>query len=88
MSFGEPEVSQLEKTEEKRNVDPRRWELYSEHRRQVWQDIQNSTNNFEQHLLAISSAALGVSLVFVKDIVPLKQAVNLKLLYTSYLFSA
>ena len=31
--------------------DKRRRDLYDEHRRQTWQDIQSSTDNFDKNLL-------------------------------------
>lgn len=58
--------------------------LYDEHRRQAWADIQSSTDSFDQSLLTLSSAALGISLVFIKEIVPFENAVWLWLLYTSW----
>jgi len=39
--------------------DKRRRDLWDEHRRQTWQDIQSSTDSFDKNLLAVSSAALG-----------------------------
>lgn len=69
----------------KADVDPRKRELYDQHKKAAWDDIQSSAKTFEQNLLVISSGALGVSLAFVKDIVPLKQAVWLGLLYSSWI---
>ena len=54
--------------------DKRRQTLYDEHRRQTWQDIQSSTDSFDKNLLAVSSAALGFSLAFIKDIAHLPTA--------------
>ena len=71
-------------SEQAKNAEQRRWELYSEHRKQAWEDIQSSTDSFDQSLLAVSSGALGVSLAFIKDVVPLKEAVWLTLLYASW----
>lgn len=65
--------------------DQSRLELYNEHRKQAWNDIQSSTDSFDQALLALSSGALGISLAFIKDIVPLKEAVWLGLLFTSWI---
>ena len=64
--------------------DNRRQELYDEHRRQTWQDIQSSTDNFDKNLLAVSSAAFGFSLVFIKDIVALGSALWRPVLYASW----
>jgi anaerobic C4-dicarboxylate transporter len=64
--------------------EKRRRDLYDEHRRQTWQDIQSSTDNFDKNLLAVSSGALGFSLAFIKDIVHLPTATWHALLYTSW----
>jgi len=61
-----------------------RWELYSEHKKQAWEDIQKSTDSYDQSLLTLSSGGLGVSIAFIKDLVPLYDAVWLCLLYVSW----
>jgi hypothetical protein len=63
-------------------------ELYIAHAKQAWDDIQSSTDSFDQSLLTLSSGALGLSLAFIKDIVPFKQAVWSKTLYASWIFFA
>jgi len=65
--------------------DRRRRDLYDEHRRQTWQDIQSSTDNFDKNLLAVSSAALGFSVAFIKDIAHLPTAVWHPVLYASWI---
>jgi hypothetical protein len=75
-----PPVTDAPKTEEEIARD-----LYNEHRKQAWADIQSSSDNFDQSLMTVSSAALGVSLLFIKDIVPLKDADWLRMLYVSWL---
>ena len=65
--------------------DKRRRDLYDEHRRQTWQDIQSSTDNFDKNLLAVSSAALGFSLAFIKDSVHFPTAKWHPVLYASWL---
>jgi len=50
--------------------EARRWELYKAHLQQAWGSIDSSTDSFDQALLAVSSGALGLSLAFIKDIVP------------------
>lgn len=62
-----------------------RLELYNEHRRQAWQDIQTSTDQFDRSLLTLSSGALALSLAFIKDLVPLKDAVGICWLYSSWI---
>ncbi len=59
-------------------------ELYHEHRKQAWQDIQTSTDQFDRSLLTLSSGALALSVAFIKDLVPLKSAVGLWWLYASW----
>jgi hypothetical protein len=61
-----------------------RWELYGEHKKQTWQDIQSSTDSYDQSLLTLSSGGLGLSIAFIKDIIPLHQAVWLIFLYVSW----
>jgi hypothetical protein len=65
--------------------EKRRRDLYDEHRRQTWQDIQSSTDNFDKNLLAVSSAALGFSLVFIKDFIQLPSATWRTVLYVSWM---
>jgi hypothetical protein len=65
--------------------DKRRRDLWDEHRKQAWQDIQSSTDSFDKNLLAVSTAALGFSVAFIKDIVPLASAEWHFVLYTSWL---
>ena len=65
--------------------EKRRRDLYDEHRKQTWQDIQSSTDNFDKNLLAVSTAAFGFSLIFIKDITHLDTAVWRYALYASWL---
>jgi hypothetical protein len=64
--------------------EDRAYELYMEHLKQAWSDCQSGSDEFDKSILAYSSAGLGVSLVFIKDIVPLATAVGLILLYASW----
>jgi hypothetical protein len=57
------------------------YELYVEHQKQTWADCQRASDEFDKSILTYSSGGLGVSLAFVKDIVPLAQTVALPLLY-------
>jgi hypothetical protein len=67
--------------------DPRdrAFELYVEHLKQAWADCQSGSDEFDKSILTYSSAGLGISLAFIKDIVPLANAVWLPLLYTSWI---
>jgi len=64
----------------------RRWDEYSKHRDQTWEDIKASSDEFDKNLLTFSSGALGLSLAFIKDIVKLESAVALPWLYCSWAF--
>jgi hypothetical protein len=63
----------------------RRQDLHDQHKARICEDIQSSTDSFDQSLLTLSSGALGVSLAFIKDIVPLKEAVWIGLLFASWI---
>lgn len=65
-----------------------RWNLYLEQEQFARQNIRDSTSDFDRNLLALSSGALALSLAFIKDIVPLGQAVWLTLLYASWFLFA
>jgi hypothetical protein len=65
--------------------DKRRQELYDAHLKQTWQDIQSSTDDFDKNLLTVSSAALGLSVGFIKDIVHFPTAVWHPVLYASWM---
>ena len=62
-----------------------KWDIYNLHLQQAWTDQQSSSDEFDKNLLTFSSGALGVSLAFIKDIVPLKDAWFLCELYLSWL---
>lgn len=51
----------------------------------AWQDMQDSSDQFDKQLLTISSGALGISLAFVKDIVPVKEAQEMAVLFFSWM---
>ncbi len=44
----------------------RRLTLYDEHRRHAWDQINDSTDNFDRNLLTLSSGALALSIAFLK----------------------
>lgn len=64
--------------------DALRWQLFTDHKKQAWEDIQSSTDSYDQSLLTLSSGGLGLSIAFIKDIVPLQYAIWLILLYVSW----
>lgn len=49
----------------------------TEYLHQLEQDYQYSISKFDNQVLIISSGALGLSLTFIKDIVPIKQAIGI-----------
>lgn len=58
---------------------------FATHREQAWKDRQSSSDEFDKSLLTFSSGALGLSLAFIKDIVPLATATRRGLLYASWI---
>jgi hypothetical protein len=65
-------------------ADDYAYDLFIEHQKQAWADCQSGSDEFDKSILTYSSAGLGISLVFIKDIVPLAKAVGLMLLYASW----
>lgn len=63
-------------------------QLYDDFKKGVQDDIRSGTENFDKNLLALSSGALGISLAFVKDIVPLQEAHLLFCLIASWIMFA
>jgi hypothetical protein len=63
---------------------PTRFDLFLQHQKQVWADIQSSSDEYDKSILTLSSGGLGLSLAFIKDIVPLREAVVVWLLYCSW----
>jgi hypothetical protein len=63
----------------------RAYDLYIEHQKQAWTDCQSGSDEFDKNILTYSSAGLGISLVFIKDIVPLSRTIHLNLLYSSWI---
>jgi hypothetical protein len=66
------------------SLEDRAHELYMEHQKQAWADCQSGSDEFDKSILTYSTAGLGVSLVFLKDLVPLQQVVGVLLLYASW----
>ena len=81
-------MSQTENEQQASQAKEQRWQLYSEHRKQAWDSITSSTDSFDKSLLAVSSAALGYSFTFVKDIVPLQDATHINFLHLSWFLFA
>lgn len=67
------------------NEEASRRETYNKHVAQAWADQQASSDAFDNNLLTFSSAALGLSLAFIKDVVPLQSAEWLRWLYCSWI---
>ena len=65
------------------DLKDRSYDLYIEHQKQAWSDCQSGSDEFDKSILTYSSAGLGTSLVFIKDIVPLAHTIYLNLLYAS-----
>lgn len=60
-------------------------ELHDEYRRKVWEDSASQSESFDRYLLTLSGGALGLSITFLKDVVPLHNAVCIPLLIISWL---
>ena len=58
--------------------------IFVEHEKLAWSNIQKSHESYDQSLLTFASGGLGLSLAFIKDVVPLDQATVLVLLYASW----
>lgn len=59
-------------------------QLHDEYRRKIWEDKASGTENFDKYLISFSTGALALSLSFIKDIVPLKDAIWVPLLIVSW----
>jgi hypothetical protein len=57
-------------------------QLHQTHQAQAWSDMQNSSDEYDKAVLAVSSGGLGLSVVFIKDIAP--HAIWLPALYISW----
>jgi hypothetical protein len=60
--------------------------LHDEYRRKIWDDIKSGSENFDKYLLTFSAGALGLSLSFFKDVVPLERATHIPALIWSWVF--
>lgn len=58
--------------------------LHDEYRKKIWEDSQSGSENFDKYLITFSTGALGLSLSFIKEIVPLKDAIWIPLLIVSW----
>ncbi len=66
-------------------TEPTRAEkLHDEYRRKIWEDTKSGTENFDKYMLTFSSGALGLSLAFIKDVVPIGKAVWIPSLISSW----
>ena len=75
-----------EATEEVQDIsDEEKWaKWYQPQVEHNQQSIDSSADSFDKSMLTLSSGALGVSLAFIKDIVPLEQASGVTLLVISW----
>jgi hypothetical protein len=73
-----------ESTDGTANEPSRAEKLHDEYRKKVWEDSKSGSENFDKYLITFSSGALGLSLTFIKDIVPLKDAIWIPSLIVSW----
>jgi hypothetical protein len=64
------------------------YELFSQYRNEQYKRQLSNSENFDKAILTLSTAALGFSVGFVKDVVRLSQADYLGVLKLSWLFFA
>jgi hypothetical protein len=60
-------------------------QFFTDHKKQVWSDMQAGSDEFDRGLLTLSSGALALSLAFIKDVVPLAHATHLPILFASWI---
>lgn len=60
-------------------------ELFDEFKKKALEDEKSGTENFDKNLLTFSSGALGLSLAFIEDIVPLSMAHWVACLFISWI---
>jgi hypothetical protein len=59
-------------------------QLHDEYRRKVWEDLKSGSENFDKYMVTLSGGALGLSLTFIKDIIPAGKMICSLLLYASW----
>lgn len=67
-------------------MNAERQKLYDSHRQELLKRQLSNSENLDRAILMLSSAGLGASLIFVRDLVPLSQATRTLLVYLSWLF--
>lgn len=58
--------------------------LYLEFRKHLWEAGKSTNDNTDKAILTLSAGALALSMTFLKDIVPLKDVVNLPLIILAW----
>lgn len=58
--------------------------LHDEYRKKVWEDSTSGSENFDKYIITFSTGALALSLSFIKDVVPLKDAIWIPSLIVSW----
>jgi uncharacterized membrane protein len=70
-------------------INEERKQLYADTRKDLLGRQLSNAERFDNAILTLSTGVLGISLAFIKDTVPLKEAINIELLKTSWwLFGA
>lgn len=67
-------------------MDEIRQKLYSETRQDLLNRQLSNSQNYDRAILSLSTAGLGFSLAFIKDLIPLSQSEHIWLLYCSWVF--
>ena len=71
---------------EKSAQDVERNKIYDEYRRELTVKQNSNSENYDKNILTLSSAGLGLSLAFIKDIVPRQEMTDQGTLLLSWLF--
>lgn len=82
MTHSHPKVSMRpRRRKENRNNDDA---LYLEYRKHLWEAGKSSSEHTDKTILTLSAGALALSMTFLKDIVPLKDVIELPLIITAW----
>ncbi len=58
--------------------------LFLEYRKHLWEAGKSASDNTDKAILTLSAGALALSMTFLKDIVPLKDVIELHLIITAW----
>lgn len=86
--MGKADHHQRDDNSEAKTEKELRLSLHAEHSKLAREAIRSSSEEYDKNILTLSSAALGLSLTFMKDIVPLEHITHRYSLYWSWILFA